>query len=135
MQKVLEQAQLLGEAIINSEVFNRMHDAEVKVTSDPEATNAIAAFVEKRQAVEALLAENGVDHEALAKAGQEMEEAEKAVNEVALVKELQEARSMFSLMMDNVNRILKIMITGEDEQAHDCGDCSGGCGGCSGCSH
>lgn len=133
MQKVLEQAQLLGEAIINSEIFNRMHDAEVKVTSDEAATAAIAAFVEKRQAVEALLAQNNVDHEALAKAGQEMEAAEKAVNEVPLVQELQEARGMFSMMMDNVNRILKIMITGEDpEEEH---GCSGNCSGCSGCNH
>ena len=83
--------------------------------------------------MEALLAQNNVDHEALAKAGQEMEEAEKAVNEVPLVAELQEARGMFSLMMDNVNRVLKFMITGEEEDAH--GGCSGNCSGCSGCNH
>ena len=80
MQKVLEQAKVLGEAIINSEVYARMHDAEVKVTADVDATNAIAAFVEKRQAVEALLAQNEVDHDALAAAGREMEEAEQAVH-------------------------------------------------------
>ena len=132
MQKVLEQARVLAEAIVNSEVYTRMHDAEVKVTADVDATNAIAAFVEKRQAVEALLAQNEVDHDALAAAGREMEEAEHAVNEVALVKELQESRQMFSLMMDNVNRILKVIITGEDEEEH---GCSGDCGCCSGCNH
>ena len=132
MEKVLNQAEMLAEAILESQEYISMRLAEQAAMRDENATQLIAAYSEKRQAVEALLAQNEVDHEALAVAGREMEEAEHAVNEVALVKELQEARQMFSLMMDNVNHILKVIITGEDEEEH---GCSGDCGCCSGCNH
>ena len=66
-----------------------------------------------------------------------MEEAEAALNEQPLVKELQTARADFSQMMENVNRILRLVITGETEEESGCGGscsgCSGGCGSCGGC--
>lgn len=139
MQKVLEEAQKLGEAILDSEIYQRMHKAELQVTTDEAASQAIAALMEKRQRVEALLADSNMDHEALAKAGEEMEAAEKQMNEVPLVKELQEARSEFTQMMENVNRLLRLIITGEtDHEEHDCSgacdSCGGGCS-CGGCHH
>lgn len=139
MQKVLEQAQKLGEAILDSEIYQRMHKAEMKVTTDEAASQAIAALIEKRQRVESLLADSAMDKEALAKAGEEMEAAEKNMNEVPLVKELQEARGAFAQMMENVNRLLQLIITGETgEEEHGCSgsceSCGGGCS-CGSCQH
>ncbi len=135
MQNVLEQAQKLGEAILDSEIYQRMHKAELHVTTDEAASKAIAELIEKRQAVEHILADNNMDHEALAKAGEEMEAAEKRMNEVPLVKELQEARGEFSQMMENVNRLLRLIITGEtgDEDGHNHSGCTGSCSSCGGC--
>ncbi len=133
MQKVMEQAQLLAEAIVDSVVYQRMHKAEMQVTKDEAAAKAIADFVEKRQSVENILASNEMDHEALANAGEVMEAAEKAMNEVPLVKELQESRQEFTQMMENVNRILRLVITGEPEDSSCSGGCSGSCEHCSGC--
>ena len=95
----------------------------------------MAEFVEKRQAVETVLAQSDMDHELLARAGEEMEEAEKRLNEVPLVKEMQEARREFTQMMENVNRILRLVVTGETDDgcSGDCSGCSGGCEGCGGC--
>lgn len=139
MQKVLEQAQKLGEAILDSEVYQRMHKAEMQVTTDEAASKAIAELMEKRQRVETLLADSDMDHEALAEAGEEMEAAEKRMNEVPLVKELQEARAAFTQMMENVNRLMRLVITGETgEEEHGCSgtcDSCGSCGSCGGCQH
>ncbi len=137
MRNVMEKAQALAQAIVESDIYQRMHTAESQATADADAAGAIAALMEKRQAVENLLAEEGMDHTALAEAGKAMEEAEAALNEQPLVKELQTARADFSQMMENVNRILRLVITGETEEESGCGGscsgCSGGCGSCGGC--
>lgn len=135
MREVMQKAQELAEAIVESSVYQRMHAAELQVNKDEEAVKAVATFVEKRQAVENVLAQSDMDHEQLARVGEEMEEAEKRLNEVPLVKEMQEARKEFTQMMENVNRILRLVVTGETDDgcSGDCSGCSGGCESCSGC--
>jgi hypothetical protein len=46
---------------------------------------------------------------------------------------MREAQVKFQEMMDNVNRILRLVITGEVEDA--AGGCTGNCSSCSGCGH
>lgn len=135
MREVMQKAQELAEAIVESSIYQRMHAAELQVNKDEEAVRAVSEFVEKRQAVETVLAQSDMDHELLARAGEEMEEAEKRLNEVPLVKEMQEARREFTQMMENVNRILRLVVTGETDDgcSGDCSGCSGGCEGCGGC--
>ena len=130
MEKVLEQARLLAEAIAESDVYQKMHQCENDAMKDAEATRAIADFVEKRQKVESLLAEGNMDHAALAEASKAMEDAEKKVNEQPKVRAMQEARGEFTQMMNNVNQILRFIITGEME---DNSGCSGSCESCGGC--
>lgn len=135
MQNVMNKAQELAEAIVDSQIYQRMHQAELAAAKDEEATRAISNFVEKRHEVETILSSNNMDHEALARAGKEMEEAEKALNAVALVQEMQQSRQDFTQMMENVNRILRLVITGETEEecGGDCSGCSGSCSTCGGC--
>lgn len=137
MQNVMQKAQELAEAILDSSIYQKMHEAELQVNKDEEAVKAVSDFIEKRQAVENLLADSNMDHTALAEAGKAMEEAEKKLNEVALVKEMQDTRKAFTEMMNNVNRILRLVITGETEDecdcGGDCGSCSGSCSSCGGC--
>ena len=130
MEKVLEQARLLAEAIAESDVYQKMHQCENDAMKDAEATRAIADFVEKRQKVESLLAEGNMDHTALAEASKAMEDAEKKVNEQPKVRAMQEARGEFTQIMNNVNQILRFIITGETE---DNSGCSGSCESCGGC--
>ena len=56
MEKVLNQAELLAEAILESEEYIAMRLAEQAAMKDEKATQLIAAYTEKRQAVENLLA-------------------------------------------------------------------------------
>ena len=65
--KVLNQAELLAEAILESEEYIAMRLAEQAAMKDEKATQLIAAYTEKRQAVENLLADANMDHGALAK--------------------------------------------------------------------
>ena len=131
MREVMMKAQALAEAILKSEVYKRMHDLEEQVTKDESATALISAYMEKRNDVELLLRSPEFDAEKVAAAGQELQDAEQAMDNCTMVKDMREAQQSFQEMMDNVNRILRLVITGEVEDA--AGGCTGNCASCGGC--
>ena len=131
MREVMMKAQALAEAIAASETYQTMHGLEDQVTKDENATALIAAYMEKRNEVELLLRSPEFDAEKVAAAGEELQNAEKAMEECTMVKDMREAQAKFQEMMDNVNRILRLVITGEVEDAT--GGCSGNCASCGGC--
>ena len=134
MRNVMMKAQELAEAILDSEVYTRMKQQENDVKRDPEAGIALSDMIEKRSRVENILSSANMDPNELAEASREMEEAEKRMNENEMIQSLKDCRKDFQTMMDNVNRILRLVITGqtEDENGGSSG-CSGNCSGCSGC--
>ena len=134
MRNVMMKAQELAEAILDSEVYTRMKQQENDVKRDPEAGIALSDMIEKRSRVENILSSANMDPNELAEASREMEEAEQRMNNNEMIKTLKEYRKDFQTMMDNVNRILRLVITGqtEDENGGSSG-CSGNCSGCSGC--
>ena len=80
MKSVLEQAEKLASSILDSNEFINMRLAEDAVTKDAEASRLIANFIEKRQRVADLLAENNLDKGIISQAGDEMEAAQQAMN-------------------------------------------------------
>ena len=133
LNHVMQSAQALAEAILESEIYQGMKAAENRYMRDEEAISLTAAVSEKRNQVQELLTANDMDHAALALAGEELEKAEEAMNACAAVHELQDARKAFTTMMDNVNRILRLVITGETGDDEAGSGCSGNCSGCAGC--
>lgn len=133
MRQVMMKAQELAEAILQSDVYKTMHSLEDQMTKDEAATAAVAAYMEKRSDVELLLRAPDFDAEKVAAAGQELEDAQKAMDAYPLVTEMRQAQQRFQEMMDNVNRILRLVITGEVEDSGS--GCSGNCASCGGCGH
>ena len=127
-------AQELAEAILNSETYQKMKQQEAAARRDPDAAKALSDMIEKRNRVETILSAADMDPNELAEASREMEEAEQWMNENGMIRTLKEYRKDFQTMMDNVNRILRLVITGETEDENGGGSsCSGTCSGCSGC--
>lgn len=136
MREVMQKAQELAEAILASDICAKMKDLEAKVQTDEAAASAMGKMIEKRQNVENILSSANMDPEELARASEEMEQAEKEMNENTMIQELREARKDFSTMMDNVNKILRLVITGEvQEEASASGGCDGNCAHCGGGCH
>ena len=133
MREVMNKAQELAEAILDSDVYQKMKDQENAVRKDPEAAKAMGDMIEKRQRVENVLSSANMDPNELAQASKEMEEAEQRMNGNAMIKELKDRRKDFQTMMDNVNKILRLVITGQVEDESGAAGCSGNCSGCSGC--
>ncbi len=133
MRNVMMKAQELAEAILDSEVYTRMKQQESDVKRDPGAGAALSDMIEKRSRVENILSSANMDPNELAEASREMEEAEQRMNDNEMIKTLKEYRKDFQTMMDNVNRILRLVITGETEDENGRSSCGGNCSGCSGC--
>lgn len=132
MEKVLNLAEQLAEAILESEVYINMRLAEQAAMKDEKATQLIAAYTEKRQAVETLLADANMDHGALSKAGEELQNVEHAIDENEVLNRMRESNEAFNDMMKKANSIIRYVVTGEEE--HEEG-CTGSCHSCSGCHH
>ena len=134
MKAVMAKAQELAEEILNSEYYRNMKKLEGEVRHDPAAAEALGTMIEKRNRVEPVLSSANMDPNELAEASREMEEAEQRMNENERIRELKAARKDFQTMMDNVNQILRLVITGtvNDERSGNAA-CGGNCSGCSGC--
>ena len=133
MRVVMNKAQELAEAILDSEVYQKMKDQENVVRKDPEAAKAMGDMIEKRQRVETVLSSANMDPNELAQASREMEEAEQRMNSNAMIQELKDRRKDFQTMMDNVNKILRLVITGQVEDDSNGSGCTGRCDTCGGC--
>ena len=74
-----------------------------------------------------LLADANMDHGALAKAGEELENVEHAIDENEIITRMRQTNEAFTQMMKKVNSIIKFVVTGEnDEEEHGCnGSCEG----------
>ena len=129
----MQKAQELAEAISASDVYLRMKELEEAVQEDEEAAEKVNDLMRKRQRVENLLTSKGMDPAELRKANEEMAQAELAMNANKKVAALKKGRKEFSAMMDNVNRILRLVITGEVREEDWNGGCTGSCDGCGGC--
>lgn len=137
MREVMKKAQELAEAITDSAIYLKMKEQEGVVRRDPEASAALNDMMAKRQRVEDILSDNQMKPEDLKKASREMEEAEKRMNDNEQIQALKEARKDFQTMMDNVNKILRLVVTGEVAEEpgtrRSFGGCGGSCEGCGGC--
>lgn len=134
MRDVMMKAQELAETILNSTVFQAMKDAEAAVDQDVEASGLLRNMAEKRQTVENILSSASMTPDALAAASMEMEKAENDMNSHPKIQKLKAARKDFQTMMDNVNRILRLVITGKaEDETSATARCSGSCDGCNGC--
>ena len=133
MENVLLKAEQLAEAILESEEYIRVRLNEQAVTHDAEATRLIADYSEKRAEVENVLAQNQMDHQQLADAGKALEAAEKAMDEYPLLRDMRANREKFNDMMKKVNQLIKLVVTGEQDEGEGCTGSCESCGG--GCHH
>ena len=74
MREVLQKAQELAEAIIDSEPYLNMKKAERVMRKDETASSILGTMIEKRQKVENILSSNDMNPEELKTAGEELED-------------------------------------------------------------
>jgi len=130
MSKVTDCARALGEAIVASEEYKNMQAAESTAMSNPAVAEAMARYLELKNELGNAMCQPDADAETISKFGREMDEIQQTLSAMPDVDAMTTARQQFSELMNQVNRVLEYIITGELPQQ---GGCSGNCSGCSGC--
>ena len=130
MSKITDCARALGEAIVASEEYKNMQVTEAAAMSDPALAEAMARYMEFKNKLGDVMSSPNADAETISNLGREMDEIQQTLTAMPAVDAMTTARQQFSEVMNQVNRILEYIITGELPQQ---GGCSGNCSGCSGC--
>jgi cell fate (sporulation/competence/biofilm development) regulator YlbF (YheA/YmcA/DUF963 family) len=131
MNQVFLKTRELGDAIMQSEEYRAMKEAEERAMKNPDAAGAMGDYMEARQKIEAILEKDNPDPEELKKLSAEMDACQQRLSLIEDVQALTKAREDFSGLIEQVNQVLKFIITGQMEEPKS--GCSGRCGGCSGC--
>ena len=140
MNPVFAKTRELAEAIMQSEEFITMKTAEERAMKNADAAAAMAEYLEKRHEIETLLESKHPAPERLRELSEEIDLAQQKMKMVPDVVAMSEARENFSELINQVNKVLRFMITGETGEAEteeqgEAGGCTGSCSTCGGCSH
>jgi cell fate (sporulation/competence/biofilm development) regulator YlbF (YheA/YmcA/DUF963 family) len=131
MNQVFLKTRELGDAVMQSEEYKAMKEAEDRAMANADAAGAMAQYMQARQKIEALLESENPDPDQLKKLSAEMDAQQQRLSMIDEVQALTEARENFSGLIEQVNQVLKFIITGQMDQG--ASGCGGGCGGCGGC--
>lgn len=130
MSTVTECAKALGKAIVASEEYKNMQITEKAAMSDPAVAEAMGRYLELKNRIDSVMSQADADPEEISRYGREMDELQQQLNAMPAVDAMTTSRQKFSELMNQVNRVLEFIITGEVAQE---GGCTGNCGSCGGC--
>ena len=129
MDNVFKKTRELGEALLESEVYLRMKDAEDRAMANPEAAQTMAAFLEKRGELQSMMQSDNPDPGAMKRISEEMDDLQDRLQMVDDVVALNDARNEFNSLIGQINQVLQFIVTGRMDES----SCSGDCGSCGGC--
>ena len=129
MDNVFKKTRELGEALLESEVYLKMKDAEDKAMANPEAAQTMAAFLEKRGELQSMMQSDNPDPGAMKRLSEEMDDLQDRLQMVDDIVALNDARNEFNSLIGQINQVLQFIVTGRMEES----SCSGDCGSCGGC--
>ena len=129
MDNVFKKTRELGEALLESEVYLKMKDAEDKAMANPEAAQTMAAFLEKRGELQSMMQSDNPDPGAMKRLSEEMDDLQDRLQMVDDIVALNDARNEFNSLIGQINQVLQFIVTGRMDESSCGGDC-GSCGGC-----
>ena len=129
MDMVFQKTRELGDALLASEIYQRMKAAEDTAMQNQEAAQAMGDLLEKRNSIQELMKQPNPDPGALKRLSDEMDELQERLQMMDDIVELTQARSEFTGLINQVNQVLQFIVTGRMEEESCGGDCSS-CGGC-----
>ena len=133
MNEVFLKTRELGEAIMKSEEFSRVKEAEAAAMKNAEAAETMGKFLEKKTEMEKMMAQGEKDWAKVKTLSDEMNSLQERMNMIDDIRNLNEARDNFANPINQVNSVLRFIVTGEmdDEESGctgSCETCGGGCG-------
>lgn len=134
MNTVFVKTRELGEALLESDEYKTMKDAEDKAMQNRQAAQTMGEYLEKKRQVEAMLVGEQPDTLSLKRLSDEMDQLQEKLQNIDDIVALTKARQGFSALIDQVNQVLRFIVTGEMGEEEE-GGCSGSCSSCGGGCH
>ena len=131
MDKIFAKTRELGQALLESEVYAKMKEAEAKAMQNMEAAEMMANYLEKRQQIQAMMEDENPDPGVMKRLSDEMDEIQEKLQMIDDITNLTIARSEFNQVIGQINQVLQFVVTGRMDEAD--GGCGGDCGGCTSC--
>ena len=128
MAEIFEKARELGEAIMESEAFKNLKEAEQNQENDPEALKLLADYSEVRSRLADEINKGEIGEERMAQIRDELEESYQKMTTNDNITAYINAQRTFQAIIDQMNSIISYHITGQLP-----GGCSGSCSTCGGC--
>ena len=133
MNEVFLKTRELGEAIMRSEEFNNVKNAEAAAMKNAEAAETMGKYLEKKTEMEKMMAAGDKDWAKDKVLSDEMTSLQERMNMIDDIKALNDAREAFANLINQVNSVLRFIVTGEMEDEESgctgsCETCGGGCG-------
>lgn len=131
MNEVFAKTRELGEAILKSEEFARVKEAEEKAMKNTEAAETMGKYLEYKGEMDKMMAMGEKDWAKVKEISDEMSALQERMNLIDDIKDLNDAREGFANLINQVNSVLRFIVTGEMDAPE--GGCSGSCETCGGC--
>lgn len=131
MDMVFQKTRELGQALLESETYQRMKEAEDRAMQNQEAAALMTAFLEKRTELQQMMQDGNPDPGAMKRLSDEMDSCQERLQMMDDITALTEARSEFTGLINQVNQVLQFIVTGRMDDPE--GGCSGSCETCGGC--
>ncbi len=131
MNEVFEKARELGEALLRSDEYIHMQQVEDQAMKNETAAQLMGMYLEARNKLTEVMRQEEPDMTEAGRLSLEMESYQDKMKEIDEVQELNRAREQFSGLVNQVNQVLRFILTGEMGDGE--GDCTGNCSSCAGC--
>ena len=133
MDRVFEKTQELGQALLESEVYTRMKEAEDRAMMNTEAARLMGELLEKRSGIQEIMNGENPDPLALKRLSDEMDEIQEQLQMMDDIVELTRARGEFNSLISQINQVLQFIVTGKLDEPEE--GCTGSCSTCGGSCH
>ena len=130
MDKIFEKTRELGQALLESDTYQKMREAEEKAMHNAEAAEMMAQYLEKRGQIQAAMEEENPDPATMKRLSDEMDEIQQKLQLVDDIANLTAARAEFNGLIGQINQVLQFIVTGRMD---DGSECTGSCDSCKGC--
>ena len=130
MDQVFLKTRELGQALVESEIYKTMKEAEDKAMKNTQAADTMARYMELRGTLQEMLSQPEPDSVKMKELSDEMDNVHEQLQNIDDIVALTKAREDFNNLIGQVNQVLQFIVTGKLDEPE--GGCTGSCSSCGG---
>ncbi|MBQ4089259.1 MAG: YlbF family regulator [Clostridia bacterium] len=130
MDQVFLKTRELGQALVESEIYKTMKEAEDKAMQNTMAADTMARYMELRGSLQEMLSQPEPDSVKMKEISDEMDNVHQQLQNIDDIVALTKAREDFNNLIGQVNQVLQFIVTGKLDEPE--GGCTGSCASCGG---